>query len=823
MTTLRRKLIFTITTTLALGLVLSTLLSTLLFSQLVERYAEGEAQNRVLAMVNAARFQARRLLQEAQVLAQDRQLAGLVAMAGVAPPIELHARLVTLLQPDFSDLGLSEMDIVDTQRRVLAHIQDSAHYGELLHGQAWLSLTSVLQGNAALFIGQQESANTWVIRAEAPIVTTASRLPIGVLVLGQVIDNRFASMMQQLDGIPVAIYYQGKMIARSPGMVAQLPSPFVTRLAVGDSWAFQQTEIGGLAFLLAGYHVPPVISKLPGDQPDLVFIVAEPLTQFNQLINRVIALLVLAGIATALMVMCLVFWFATRIAWPVRQLQAIAATIAAGALDYQIDVQSNDEVGQLARSFGDMVNSLKQKIAESHAVSRRLVALLALSNALIATLDLQQISRAVTKDVATIMQACRTSLVIFDAASQRLVVAARWLSEIEYARVSQQLLHRQRYARQLDLWQDLNTLDIKLAETVMQQRRIVTAERLASLPQAEPATTWRDIALQQGLGAAIAIPLIVHEQLIGTLNVYLDTPHPFTEQDLFLLNTAANQAAIAVKNAQLFAEVRQSNSALERANRLKSEFLANVSHELRTPMNAIIGFGHCLLEGLDGELNEAQTKDLTIMLSSAEDLLKLINDILDLSKIEADRLELHLEPIDVQTCIDTVVQQMKPLAVAKGLQLIVEAAPGLPAAQADSARVRQVLLNLVSNAIKFTEQGEVRIRSWVTGTMFAVSVSDTGIGIPPSALEYIFEAFRQVDGSSTRQFSGTGLGLTIARKLVELQGGTLTVESEPGRGSTFSFTLPLAALDVAGTGWEGEEGETLRNTARMAVWTRNSR
>jgi len=823
MTSLRRKLIVTITTTLALSLMLFTLLATVLLSQLVERYAESDAQNRVTTAANASRIQASRLLQEARAVAQDRQLVGLVATADVMTSTEVHNRLVSFIQPDFHDLGLAMMDVIDARQRVLARAPNSAQYGDVLQGPDWSSLPSVLQGNTALALQPKEGAGTWLIWAEAPILAMPSHTPIGALALGEVIDDHFADTIQQLSGSPVAIYLHGVMVAHSHGMAPQLPAGFVAQLAAGGSWAFQRIQFNGTPFLLAGHHDLEMAGMLSDSDPVLVFVVGEPMTQFNQLIERVAALLMLAGIATALIVMCLVFWVATRIAWPVRQLQTVAAAITEGDLDYPIQVSSNDEVGQLAQAFGEMVASLKQKIAESNAVSRRLVALLGLSNALISTLDLQQIGRAVTREVATIMRACRTGLVLVDPASGRLAVVARWLDDTRHAAdVDRVLRAHGAQNRQLGLWHDLNALDLKLAEEALQRRRVIAAEQLTRTPPDDKPLAWSNLAIRQELGAAIAIPLIVREQAIGTLNVYLDAPHPFTEEDLFLLNTAANQAAIAVKNAQLFTEVRASNSALERANQLKSIFLANVSHELRTPLNAIIGFSHCLLEGLDGELNEAQTKDVEIVLSSAEDLLKLISDILDLSKIEADRLELHLQPTDVQDCIETVVRQMMPLATGKGLKLVVEHTPDLPHALADGARVRQVLLNLVSNAVKFTEQGEVRIRSWVEGTMLAVSVSDTGIGLAPAALEYIFEAFRQVDSSSTRQFGGTGLGLTIARNLVELQGGSVTVESELGRGSTFTFTLPLATFDMDGVDWGGVEAPTIRLESSPAAKNRSN-
>jgi signal transduction histidine kinase len=235
--------------------------------------------------------------------------------------------------------------------------------------------------------------------------------------------------------------------------------------------------------------------------------------------------------------------------------------------------------------------------------------------------------------------------------------------------------------------------------------------------------------------------------------------------------------------------------ALERVNNLKSQFLATVTHELRTPLHSIISYGSLLLDGyVDGELTAEQQEHLSFIVRRAEDLSRLVDDMLDLSKIEADRLEVNLEALELAKSLQDVVNELKQLAGSKGLYLNLEMEDDLPMVLADSHRIRQVVLNLVSNALKFTEQGGVTIRCEMLERydMLRVSVIDTGIGISPAALDYIFEAFRQADGSTTRRFGGTGLGLTIARKLIELQGGEVAVESAVGQGSTFSFTLPIA-------------------------------
>ncbi len=253
---------------------------------------------------------------------------------------------------------------------------------------------------------------------------------------------------------------------------------------------------------------------------------------------------------------------------------------------------------------------------------------------------------------------------------------------------------------------------------------------------------------------------------------------------------------MAIQNALLFADVKDKNAALERVNHLKSQFLATVTHELRTPLHSIISYGALILEGfVDGELTNEQEEHIQFMVRRAEDLSHLVDDMLDLSKIEADRLEVKLEQVSLGPCLQEVVDQLKPLANNKGLHLSLDMSDEFPVVMADSHRIRQIVINMVSNALKFTEQGGVVIRCMQLENynMLRVSVHDSGIGISPAALGYIFEAFRQADGSTTRRFGGTGLGLTIARKLIELQGGEVAVESTVGQGSTFSFTLPIVS------------------------------
>ena len=239
-------------------------------------------------------------------------------------------------------------------------------------------------------------------------------------------------------------------------------------------------------------------------------------------------------------------------------------------------------------------------------------------------------------------------------------------------------------------------------------------------------------------------------------------------------------------------ELERTNIELARANRLKSEFLANMSHELRTPLNAIIGYSQLMLDGIDGTLSEQQKSDLQRVTVAGSTLLGLINGLLDIAKIEAGRMEIERRTMEIGPAIANVVDLIRPTAEAKDIAIRVDAA-GLPPAWADPPRFDQVLTNLVANAVKFTEHGSVTIGAHREGLDIVVTVADTGIGISPEAQGYIFDEFRQEDASTTRQFGGTGLGLAIAKKLVELQGGRIWLDSAPGRGSTFFFTVPVAA------------------------------
>jgi GAF domain-containing protein len=304
-------------------------------------------------------------------------------------------------------------------------------------------------------------------------------------------------------------------------------------------------------------------------------------------------------------------------------------------------------------------------------------------------------------------------------------------------------------------------------------------------------TGLRAVLARLGYRSILSIPFLVEQRILGALTVSRREPGHFPPETVNLLQTFATQSALAIQNARLFREIEAKGRELEVASRHKSQFLANMSHELRTPLNAILGYTELLIDGIYGDLSPKAGDVMARIDRSGKHLLGLINDVLDLSKIEAGQLELALADYSLAEVVHAVVTQVESLAAEKGLILQATVAPDLPAGRGDERRLAQVLLNLVGNALKFTEVGSVRIVAHRDGDAFVVAVADTGPGIAEADRQRIFEEFQQADSSSTRKKGGTGLGLSIARRIVELHGGRIGVESTVGRGSVFSFRVPV--------------------------------
>jgi signal transduction histidine kinase len=301
----------------------------------------------------------------------------------------------------------------------------------------------------------------------------------------------------------------------------------------------------------------------------------------------------------------------------------------------------------------------------------------------------------------------------------------------------------------------------------------------------------RDMLIDAGYRALLSVPLLREEEIIGSLSLLRKVSGEFSLEVIEVLKTFATQSALAIQNARLFREIADKSAQLEAASRHKSEFLANMSHELRTPLNAIIGFSEVLVDRIFGELNEKQDEYLKDIYASGQHLLSLINDILDLSKIEAGRMELEVSDFDLPNAIDNALILVRERASRRGITLGHSVDERLGQIRGDERKVKQVLLNLLSNALKFTpEGGRINVSVRMHDGVAEVSVTDTGVGIAPEDQEAVFEEFRQV-GTADKKVEGTGLGLALSRKFIELHDGRIWVKSELGAGSTFTFTLPL--------------------------------
>jgi GAF domain-containing protein len=332
-----------------------------------------------------------------------------------------------------------------------------------------------------------------------------------------------------------------------------------------------------------------------------------------------------------------------------------------------------------------------------------------------------------------------------------------------------------------------------IGRTVLERRPVQVADVLA-----DPDYTLQEMQKKIGFRTILGVPLLRDGNPVGVIILMRLKVQPFTDKQIELATTFADQAGIAIENVRLFEEIQDKSRQVEEASKHKSQFLANMSHELRTPLNAILGYTELIIDGIYGEAPEKMRTVMERVQSNGKHLLGLINDVLDLSKIEAGQLVLSIQDYSIKDVVHGVYSAVEPLANSKKLAFKIEVPANLPAARGDDRRLTQVLLNLVGNAIKFTDAGEIAVKAAASNGAYTISVRDTGPGIAEADQAKIFDEFQQADSTQTKAKGGTGLGLAIAKRIIEMHGGTLWVESSLGAGSTFSFTVPLRVEHQAG-------------------------
>jgi signal transduction histidine kinase len=420
-----------------------------------------------------------------------------------------------------------------------------------------------------------------------------------------------------------------------------------------------------------------------------------------------------------------------------------------------------------------LFSELQERTRELSESVQELRTLGEVGQAVSATLDVDRVLQTIAVRASELARADGCSIYEYDAATETF-----------HLRVSQNL----------ELVQGQATTVLRKGEGVV--GRLAITQAPSQVPDiADPSvyqSPLRDALLAAGFRALLAVPLVSEGLVTGGLVVSRKAPGEFPSRVIDLLTTFATQSALAIQNARLFREIEEKGSQLGVANRHKSEFLANMSHELRTPLNAVIGFSEVLLERMFGDINDKQEEYLRDIYTSGKHLLSLINDILDLSKVEAGRMELELTTFSLPMAIDNALTLVRTRAENHGIALDVDVDERLGDFVGDERKFKQILLNLLSNAVKFTpEGGRVGVHATLAGGTVEISVSDTGIGIAEEDQARIFEEFQQAGPDHAGKREGTGLGLTLTRKFVELHGGSIWVKSQVGQGATFTFAFPV--------------------------------
>jgi signal transduction histidine kinase len=476
-------------------------------------------------------------------------------------------------------------------------------------------------------------------------------------------------------------------------------------------------------------------------------------------------------------------FLARKMIIPIQRLREGAARIGSGDLSERLTIKTGDELetladqfndmaGRLQESYSDLENKVEQRTAELAQSIGELRALGEVSQAVNSTLDLQNVLTTIVSKAAPLAGTEAGAIYVFDEAAKEFQLRATYgMDESLIAAIREH---------------SGDLADTAVGHSVERREPI----QVSDVRTEQPSEVLSAI-VEAGFRALLIVPLLSSDGVVGALVVRRKREGEFPKSTVDLMQTFAAQSVVAIENARLFAEIEEKGRQLAVASQHKSQFLANMSHELRTPLNAILGYTELILDNIYGEAPEKMRVVLNRVQTNGKHLLGLINDVLDLSKIEAGQLTLSLADYSISEMVQTVLSTVASLAAQKHLPLKSEIAPSLPVARGDERRIAQVLLNLVGNAIKFTDNGEVSVRASVANGSYTIAVCDTGPGVSDTDKVKIFEEFQQADSSSTKKKGGTGLGLSIAKRIVEMHGGKLGVESRLGEGSTFAFTLPL--------------------------------
>ncbi len=717
-------------------------------SDLIAKQFEDEADVVAQAAANDIADQSILLIRQASLL------AGLPTIRELAESRD-RAALEAFLLPQKSRLNVDIMNVTDKAGTLIAGAQDFRP-GETLKPD----LVALVDAGAPQSWSLYDEPLGIVIRA-IYVIRDREQEPVGYMEIGVILGDAYLKTINTKSDAQIALVWNGKVKASTTPFPSDTVFPTVEQVdnAPGDI-TVQNVRIGD-----QDYHgIFQVVRSLRANPG--VLAVMLPLEGLDTARRTLLLILFVLSAGLIALVTFFAYRSAAAMTKPLQELAAAAQQIEAGDLGVRIRQRSQHEIGTLERAFDTMARSLSERDRDQQEYLAEVRTVNEVADAVVGVTDRERIFAESLSRMVALFHADGASIVIReDAPGSPMGSGGRLIAP--------------------------TTIGVD-AETA-----VMLATRVLVNPVYDPNQIQHLHVPQSPLPYVAHIPLSARGRAAGLLSAYFKTPREIRDTEARALRTIARLVSVAKENADLVNELKDNNLQLERANRLKSEFLASVSHELRTPMNAIIGYTKLMLDGLDGDLTEQQTADLERVVQAADNLLGLINGLLDLAKIEAGKMELNVEEVDIPLVIDDVIELIRPSADAKSLTLRAEVASTMPTAWADRARIRQVLVNLVANAVKFTEHGGVTIRASIVDGWITIAVVDTGVGIPPEAQTYIFDEFRQVDASTTRRYGGTGLGLAISKRLIALHGGRIWVDSTAGVGSSFLFTLPVRVRAAA--------------------------